>query len=195
MQTAVFCHRCLSRGIRKHKKKLCHGGKVWAGPWQMQAFGFTCSKWKKEGFLLSAQATPSRCPLGLSPAWISLLQAYSPLHSLIQQVLSDCLLMPGPMSKTDMGACLPALLELTFLWERQDIHQTRTQILNYCKMRSMLSRGRTEKEPTGCPWVGGPDSRKRKKAWGGGWVGRHSDRCAHWPSIWIINCPTSLKIP
>lgn len=135
---------------RKHKKMLRQGGKVWAGPWQMQEFGCTCSELEKEGFLLPAQATPSRCPLGLSPAWLSLLQAYSLLHSLIQQVL----LMPGPVSEPDMGACLPALLKLTFLQERQDIHQTCTQILNHCKMRSVLSRGRTEKAATGCLWLG-----------------------------------------
>ena len=79
-----------------------------------------------------------------------------PLIHLLNKFFPERVLTLGPMSKTDTVPCPP---RADILVRKTDINQT--DINNYT-LRSMLSRGRAEKEENGCLWE--PDHREMSKA-------------------------------
>lgn len=102
LQCKLLCSITKIHPQRRGKDRLCNGGDVWVRSWKMQGLGFTCLESKKEGCILPAQAS-----LPPSPTPISLLYACSSLHPLTHQVSPKHLLMPGPVSKTELGPCPP----------------------------------------------------------------------------------------
>lgn len=90
-------------------------------------------------------------------------------------LLSECLLVP---CKQDRHGSLPFWIQHSCERDRHSSNMDRDILVHTeINARQGENRERRERLPMG------PDSKETGKA------------SAHWPAIWIINCPTSLKIP